>query len=145
MKEMQSAQKEIDRLRYQLAEQQFALLLEYAADLQGVAVLCSCVDADNVELLRQMSDWFRERFTSGVVVLGAVINERPILIAAATPDVVAQGIRADDLVKSVSRIMGGGGGGRPTLAQAGGKDPKRLNDALSAAEKSIRETLAGVP
>jgi alanyl-tRNA synthetase len=93
-------------------------------------------------MMRQMSDWFRERFASGIVVLGGVINERPLLIAAATPDVVAQGFHADALVKTVARVIGGGGGGSPALAQAGGKDPLLLDEALIAAETLIRETLA---
>jgi alanyl-tRNA synthetase len=77
-----------------------------------------------------------------VVVLGAVINDRPVLIASVTPDLVEKGIDASALVKSVAKIVGGGGGGRPTMAQAGGRDASRLDEALQSVPRIVEESIA---
>ena len=78
-----------------------------------------------------------------VIVLGAVINEKPNFVAAVTPDLVERGLKAGTLIKQVARVVGGGGGGRPTLAQAGGRDPHRLDEALSLVPEAVRDLLAG--
>jgi alanyl-tRNA synthetase len=68
---------------------------------------------------------------SGIVVLGAAIEGKPSLIAAVTPDLVAKGYDAGKIIREVARVVGGGGGGKPNLAQAGGKDVTRLGEALA--------------
>ena len=88
-----------------------------------------------------MTDWSRDRLGSGVVVLGTVLGERPALVAAVTPDLVEQGVDAARLVREIARIVGGGGGGKPTMAQAGGRDPGRLDDALHQASRILEEQL----
>jgi alanyl-tRNA synthetase len=95
-----------------------------------------------MEILREMTDWFRDRLVSGVVVLGTVLDGRPALVAAVTSDLVERGVDADKLVRGIAHIVGGGGGGRPTLAQAGGRDPSRLDDALRQAPSMLEEQLA---
>jgi len=77
-----------------------------------------------------------------VVVLGAVIEGKPNFVAAVTDDLVGRGIKAGDLIKQVARIVGGGGGGRPTLAQAGGRDPNRLGEALESVPSAVAGLLA---
>jgi alanyl-tRNA synthetase len=89
-----------------------------------------------------MTDWFRDQLGSGVVVLGTVLGGRPALVAAATSDLVKRGVDAVKLVRGMARIVGGGGGGRPTLAQAGGRDPDKLEDALHKAPDMLKEQLA---
>ncbi len=76
-----------------------------------------------------------------MVVLGTVINEKPSLIAAVTPDLISRGLKAGDLIKRVALVVGGGGGGRPDMAQAGGKDPAKLPEALAQVESYIQENL----
>jgi alanyl-tRNA synthetase len=80
---------------------------------------------------------------SGVVVLGSVFENRPHFVASVTDDLVPRGLDAGKIVKTVARVVGGGGGGKPTLAQAGGKDASRLAEALAmvkgAVEGMIRE------
>jgi alanyl-tRNA synthetase len=139
----QAIRKELDRLKQALARRDFESLMSQVQDLDGVALLATQVKVDQVETLREMADWFREQRPSSAVVLGAVINERPLLIAAVTADLAARGLRADELVKQVARVIGGGGGGRPTLAQAGGRDAKRLDEALSGVPRLVAEKLAG--
>ncbi len=89
-----------------------------------------------------MTDWFRDRLGSGVVLLGTVLDDRPALVAAVTQDLVARGVDASQLVRQVARIVGGGGGGRPALAQAGGRDAGRLDEALRQAASILQEVLS---
>jgi len=140
--ELQVAHKEIARLQEQLARREFEALLGQVQPVAGVSLLSARVTAPNVEVLREMTDWFRDRLGSGVVVLGTVLDERPALVAAVTPDLVKRGVDAARLVRGVARIVGGGGGGRPTLAQAGGRDPSRLDEALRQAPRVLEEQLA---
>jgi alanyl-tRNA synthetase len=104
-------------------------------------VIALQVDAPDATMLREMSDWFRERLGSGVVVLGTVIDDKPLLIASVTEDMTERGLHAGQLVKAVAAVVGGGGGGKPTMAQAGGKDPARLAEALAQVEKLVGETV----
>jgi alanyl-tRNA synthetase len=140
--ELQSARKEIVRLQEQLARREFETLLQNVQSVDGVSLLSARVAAPSIEVLREMTDWFRDRLGSGVVVLGAVLGERPALVAAVTPDLVERGVNAATLIRDVARIVGGGGGGKPTLAQAGGRDAGRLDDALSQAPRMLGEQLA---
>ena len=82
-----------------------------------------------------MADRFRQRYPSGVAVLASILDGQPpsvVVIAAVTEDLVKRGLHAGELVKYVVTPLGGGGGGRPTLAQAGGKDASKLNEALAS-------------
>jgi alanyl-tRNA synthetase len=94
-----------------------------------------------MDVLREMTDWFRDRLESGVVALGTVLGERPALVVAVTPDLVARGVDAAKLVRGMAQIVGGGGGGKPALAQAGGRDPNRLDEALGQAPRMLEEML----
>jgi len=79
-----------------------------------------------------MTDRFRQRYLSGVAVLATVSDGRPFLVAAVSEDLVKRGLHAGELVKFVAQPLGGSGGGRPTLAQAGGKEAAPLEQALAA-------------
>ncbi|HIE56955.1 MAG TPA: alanine--tRNA ligase, partial [Anaerolineales bacterium] len=139
--ELQSARKEIERLQEQLARREFEGLLEQVQSVAGASLLSARVTAPSMEVLREMTDWFRDRLGSGIVVLGTVLGERPALVAAATPDLVKRGADAAKLVRGIARIVGGGGGGKPTLAQAGGRDASRLDEALRQAPRMLEEML----
>jgi alanyl-tRNA synthetase len=140
--ELQSARKEITRLQEQLSRREFEAMLDQVQSVTGVSLLSARVTAPSMEMLREMTDWFRDRLGSGVVVLGTVLGGRPALVAAVTPDLVDRGVDAGRLVRGIARIVGGGGGGRPTLAQAGGRDPSRLDDALRQAPRMLEEMIA---
>ncbi len=118
-------------------------LADEAEQLDGVQILIARVEADSAEALRGMADRLRELMDSAFVTLGAVIGDRPQLLALATDDVVERGLRADEVVKAAAAVVGGGGGGRPGLAQAGGRDASRLGEALEAARRLARERLGG--
>jgi alanyl-tRNA synthetase len=78
-----------------------------------------------------------------VIVLGAIFDEKPSFVAAITPDLVEKGLQAGTVVKRVARVVGGGGGGRPTLAQAGGRDPRRLDEALALVPQVVANLMEG--
>jgi alanyl-tRNA synthetase len=140
--EVRSHQKEAARLRREIARRDFEGLLSQVEDVKGVKVLAAQVDADTMETLREMSDWFRDRLGSGVIVLGAAMDGRPGFVTAVTPDLVERGLHAGQLVKAVAQVVGGGGGGKPTLAQAGGKDVSKVGDALQIVPGLVAEQLS---
>ena len=91
-----------------------------------------------------MGDYLRDKLGSGVVVLGSVINDRPMLVAMVTSDLIeAKGLNAVDIARGAAKAVGGGGGGRPEVAQAGGRDASKLDDALALAPGLVRETMSG--
>jgi alanyl-tRNA synthetase len=141
--ELQAAQKEIARLQQKQARQEFETLAERVQSVAGVPLLSARVSASSMDVLREMSDWFRERLGSGVVVLGAVVGKRPAIVAAVTRDLVERGIDARKLIKPLAGRVGGGGGGKPALAQAGGRDAGRLEEALEAAPGVLEKLVAG--
>jgi alanyl-tRNA synthetase len=139
--DLDNAQKEIDRLHQRLARQEFESLLEQVETVQGTSMIAARVEVAGVDELREMTDWFRDRIPSGVFVLGTVMDGRPILVASVTSDVVERGADAGELARRMGQVMGGGGGGRPTMAQAGGSDPSKINEALEKASAILREQL----
>ncbi|GAB4533939.1 MAG: alanine--tRNA ligase [Anaerolineae bacterium] len=141
MGEFQKLEKKVEKLQRELARQDFEGLLNRVQEVDGVKVLSAQVEAANVATLREMSDWFRDRLGSGVIVLGAVLSGKPNFIAAVTPDLVERGLHAGNLVKAIAQEVGGGGGGKPTMAQAGGRDPSRIVEALSHVPGLVEQSL----
>jgi alanyl-tRNA synthetase len=103
-------------------------------------VLIAKVDADSPKVLREMNDQFRERLKSGVIVLGAIKEEKVFLLVGVTPDLTER-VHAGRLIGEIAKEVGGSGGGRPDMAQAGGTRPEKLEDALKLAGKFIQERL----
>ena len=136
-------QQEIEQLQGKLARQESQSLLDKVQRVDGLAVLAQRVQAENVDTLRQMIDWLRDKLGSSVIVLGAVIDDKPMLIAAATEDAVQRGIHAGNLVRDAAKIVGGSGGGRPNMAQAGGRDVEKLTDALGIVPGWVERNLKG--
>lgn len=133
--------KELDNLRAQGAQAEFSKKMQNVLQVAGVPVLSAIIPNADADALRSLTDQFRQQHPSGVVVLGTVNQGKPMLIAAVTPDLIARGIKAGDLIKRVAAVVGGGGGGRPDMAQAGGKDPDKLSEALDQVAVYIRENL----
>lgn len=133
--------KELDHLRAQGAQAEFSKKLQNVLQIAGVPVLSAIIPNADADALRGLTDQFRQQNPSGVVVLGTVSQGKPMLIAAVTPDLIARGIKAGDLIKRVAAVVGGGGGGRPDMAQAGGKDPDKLSEALDQVAVYVRENL----
>jgi alanyl-tRNA synthetase len=141
LEDNRSLNREVSRLHQTQARIEFEKLLQQMQEVNGVPLMVSQVRVPDMDGLREMADWFRDRVTSGVAVLGAVVNGKVLLVVAVTDDLVSSGIKAGDLIGNVAKIVGGGGGGRPTLAQAGGKDPDKLPEALSAVPEILTRNL----
>ena len=99
------------------------------------------IPASNVDAMRRTGDHMRDRLGSGVVVLGSVVGERPVIIVMATSDIAGKQVHAGNIAKGISATIGGGGGGRPDSAQAGARDPSRIDEALQNA-RSIVESVS---
>ena len=146
---VQRIQDENDDLRRQLAtlERQNSLqaaeiLLDSKQDINGVSVLSARTEASNSDSMREISDWLRDKMGSGIVVLGAVINDRPTISVGITRDLVDGGADARDYARDLGRIIGGGGGGRPDMAQAGGRNADKLDEAIAGAADIVRQKTA---
>ncbi len=139
--ELDTTRKLVSSLRRELATRQFNELLEQPDLVSSIPVVTALIPASNVDTLRQMTDLFRQRFSSGVAVLATVIDGKPMLIAAVTDDLVKRGLHAGNLIKHIAQQLGGSGGGKSTLAQAGGKDAEQVDNALALVPEWIRNNL----
>jgi alanyl-tRNA synthetase len=138
--ELSTSKKQIVQLQRDLARYRFEQLMTHLKEANGVPTLVGQVSDVPLDTLREMSDWFRGKVKSGVMVLGSIVDDKPQLVVAVTDDLTKKGLHAGDIVKKLAAIVGGGGGGRPTMAQAGGKEGDKLPSALEAASKLIADT-----
>jgi alanyl-tRNA synthetase len=128
--ELKKRTAELVEARAQLAEGQIDQLLEQRQMAGQVSYVVGQVEVTNVDALRTLAERLQERLKSGIIVLGAVINDHPNLAITVTPDLVKQGYHAGKLARKLAEIIGGGGGGKPNMAQAGGRDAQKLPEAL---------------
>jgi alanyl-tRNA synthetase len=136
-------EKELKQLRMRLASgggAAGAQPSDEAIDVDGIKLLTRRVDDISGGDLRNLADTFRDKLKSGVVVLGSVTDSKVTLLTAVTKDLV-QRIPANSLIAKLAPIVGGKGGGKPDLAQAGGKDADKLDQALGSAPAAVRELL----
>jgi len=135
-------EKEVAQLKDRLASGQGRDLAADAAEVAGVKFVATKVEGADAPALRNAVDQLKNKLGSAIVVLGSVDAEgKVLLIAGVTPDLTAK-VKAGDLVNHVARQVGGKGGGRPDLAQAGGTEPSRLDEALAGVADWLRERLA---
>jgi alanyl-tRNA synthetase len=142
LEELDRARKQISLLRHDMTADEFNNLLEDVPLVAGIPVLIARLPEADADTLRGMTDRYRQKYPSSVSLLASISAGRPVLIATVTEDLAARGLHAGELVKFAAQPLGGSGGGRPTLAQAGGKDPKRLDEALSKAQEWVEKNLA---
>ncbi len=124
-------------LERELAKLRSEALLGQVEERNGIKVLVARVPSSRIEILREMADFIRDKLKSVILVLGTVSEGRPIFLAAVTPDLVSRGYDAGKIVGEVAKVVGGGGGGKPNLAQAGGKHKEKLDEALRLAKNLI--------
>jgi alanyl-tRNA synthetase len=118
-------------------------LLAAAEDVGGIKVVTAVsATGGDAKALLALSGRVAQKLGDAAVVLGAAAGDRVQLVAQVTPSAVERGVKAGDVVRVAAEVVGGGGGGRDTMAQAGGKDPERLEEALATARKRIAEALA---
>jgi alanyl-tRNA synthetase len=129
--ELKQTQRELEALRGAQARGSLDQLLGNIQRQNGVQYLSARVEAPDAAALREMGDWLRDKIGSGVIVLGAPLGEKVQLLAMVTPDLAGKPYHAGNLVKALAPLVGGSGGGRPDMAQAGGREPARLDEALA--------------
>jgi alanyl-tRNA synthetase len=138
MAQQREMERQLQHLRVQIAGAQSGDLLSAAFTAKdGFKVVVAAVEGADQKRLVEMSDALREKLGSGVVVLAGRDDGKVSLLAAVTRDLAAK-VHAGKLIGQIAPIVGGRGGGRPEMAQAGGKDPSKIDDALEAARALFR-------
>ncbi len=138
-KDMKEQQRQIESLRAKLSQLEATSILDDVQEVNGINVLAKKVDVSDMNQLRQMVDEMKQKLESGIILLAAVNNDKVQLASGVTKDLVTKGYHAGNLIKETAKICGGGGGGRPDMAQAGGKDATKLSEALAYVEKYAQE------
>ncbi len=139
--QLDEAHKQIDGLEQKLSIVSAESLLPKVQEVNGVKVLAAETAASSTDLLRGTGDWLKDKLGTGVVVVGAIIKGNPMLVAMVTPDLIARGLNASNIAKETAKTIGGGGGGRPGSAQAGGKYADKLTEALTLVPDIISQHL----
>lgn len=132
---------ELASLKSKLAHGEVDTLLSGSQEINGVRVVIGEVSINDIDGLRTIADMVRDRLQCGVVTLGSIHADKVNFVAMATKEAVARGVHAGNIVKDVSKITGGGGGGRPDMAQAGGRQPEKITDALQFALEVIKNQI----
>ncbi|MGD6795726.1 alanine--tRNA ligase [Metabacillus indicus] len=136
--EVRSLQRENESLTAKLGNVEAGSLLSQAVEIDGVTLLASKVNAKDMNSLRSMVDELKQKLGSAVVILGAAHDGKVSLAAGVTGDLVKKGYHSGKLIKEVAARCGGSGGGRPDMAQAGGKEPEKLESALEYASEWMK-------
>ncbi|MHB8125132.1 MAG: alanine--tRNA ligase [Desulfitobacteriaceae bacterium] len=140
LSQVKDYEREIQQLSAKLARSEAESLMEQVQEVNGVRVLAVQVQVGDMDALRQMADLLRNKLKTGVLVLGAVSEGKVNWVTAVTP-VGLSGLHAGQIIKEVAKITGGGGGGRADMAQAGGKEPAKLGEALDQVPIIVRRML----
>lgn len=138
MGELKQLQRENESLSAKLGNIEASNLTDKAVEVNGVKVLSAKIIGTDMNNLRNMADDLKQKLGSAIIVLGSVQEDKVNLIAAVTPDLIEKGYHAGKVIKEVATRCGGGGGGRPDMAQAGGKDPNKLDQALQFVEEWVK-------
>ncbi len=135
--DVKALEKEIKEMKKAQSGDSASEAIKAAKEFGGFKVVAASVDCDDAAALRDMADSIKDKIQSGVVFLAGNSGEKVLFVAMATPDAVKAGIHAGNIIKEAAKVCGGGGGGRPDMAQAGGKDASKINDAIVKAEEVI--------
>ena len=139
--EVKSLQSENESLKSKLAQGSLGDVMNQVVEIKGVKLLAAKVEGVDMNGLRDLGDQLKEKLGEGVVVLAAVNGGKVNLLAMATDAAQKAGAHAGNLIKGVAAIAGGGGGGRPNMAQAGGKNPEKAQEAIDAAAGILEQQI----
>ncbi|MBX5484558.1 MAG: alanine--tRNA ligase [Myxococcaceae bacterium] len=142
---IEAQQKRIKELERKLEEVQLKArsasskdAMEQVREVNGIKVLTTRVDPADPKIFRGLADQFRDKLKSGVVAIGGEKDGKALILVAATKDLVERGVKAGDLVRELAGVVGGSGGGKPDMAQAGGPDTAKIGDALAKVDELVR-------
>ncbi|MFB6262658.1 MAG: alanine--tRNA ligase-related protein, partial [Bradymonadaceae bacterium] len=146
VEEKSDLERRADRLAQKLAALETSNLADSAEEVAGVPLVASTVDVETRDELRTYADRLRNELESGVGLLAAEVDHSAALVCLVTDDLVEEpGLNAGSIVSDAAQLVGGGGGGRPTMAQAGGPDANRLSKVIDAAPKLVAKALGEEP
>ena len=135
--EIKALQSENEKLKNQMAKDAVGNVMDQVVEINGVKLLAVALKDTGMNELRNLGDQFKEKLGNGVVVIASAADGKVNLMATATDEAIKAGAHAGNLIKGIAALVGGGGGGRPNMAQAGGKNP----DGIQAALKKVAEVL----
>jgi alanyl-tRNA synthetase len=140
IEQRRALERQIDQLKTKVAQSQSTGLEQQARDIKGARVLAARLDGFDRTQMRQLADSLRNKWKSAVIVLAAAEDSNVAIISAVTKDLTSK-VHAGKLAGAVAQAVGGKGGGRPDMAEAGGKDPSKLADALANVYASVESML----
>ncbi|MDD4370119.1 MAG: alanine--tRNA ligase [Anaerostipes sp.] len=141
MAEVKSLQSENESLKSKLAKDALGDVMDQVIEVAGVKLLAAKVADVDMNGLRDLGDSLKEKLGEGVVVLASSLGGKVFLVAMATDGAMKAGAHAGNLIKEIASLVGGGGGGRPNMAQAGGKNPEGIDDAIANVSEALKEQL----
>ena len=139
LSEIKSLQSEVEALKSKLAKDALGDVMNQITEVKGIKLLATAVEDVDMNGLRDLGDQLKEKLGEGVVVIASSANGKVNLIAMVTDGAMEKGAHAGNLIKGIAALVGGGGGGRPNMAQAGGKKPAGIPDAIH----KVQEVLEG--
>ena len=139
MEEIKALHSENEKLKSKLAKEAMGDVMDQVQEVKGVKVLAVRADGVDMNGLRNLGDQLKEKLGEGVVVIASVLDSKVNLMAAVTDEAQKKGAHAGNLIKAIAGLVGGGGGGRPNMAQAGGKNPEGVADALAKVAEVVSE------
>ena len=137
MAEMKALQSENESLKSKAAKDALGDVMDQVQEVKGIKLLASKVAGVDMNGLRELGDQLKEKLGEGVVVLISDIDGKVNMVAMATDGAMKQGAHAGNLIKGIASLVGGGGGGRPNMAQAGGKNPAGIDSAIAECVKVL--------
>ena len=143
MAENKALHGEVESLKSKMAQEAAGNVLDQVKEIKGIKLLAAQIEGVDMNGLRDLGDQFKEKLGEGVVVLASGNEGKVNLMATATDGALKKGVHAGNLVKAIAGCVGGGGGGRPNMAQAGGKNPAGIPEALAKAEEALAEQIKG--
>ncbi|NLT21372.1 MAG: alanine--tRNA ligase, partial [Syntrophomonadaceae bacterium] len=140
-KNLREKDKEIETLKSKASQATSEDIISQAVTVGDVKTLIAVVSSPDTNTLRQNAEMLRDKLGSSVVLLGAVIGDRVAFVCFVSKELVPRGLHAGNIVALAAKVTGGGGGGRPDMAQAGGKEVDKLEMAMEEARKMVEKTL----
>ena len=139
--EIKALQSENEKLKNQMAKDAVGNVMDQVVEINGVKLLAVALKDTGMNELRNLGDQFKEKLGNGVVVIASAADGKVNLMATATDEAIKAGAHAGNLIKGIAALVGGGGGGRPNMAQAGGKNPDGIQASLKKAAEVLKEQL----
>ena len=141
LEELRALHSENEKLKARLAKDSLGDVMDRVKEVNGVKVLAAKVSDADMNGLRNLGDQLKDKLGEGVIVLASVLDGKVSLMATATDGAQKKGAHAGNLIKAIASLVGGGGGGRPNMAQAGGKNPNGVDAALEKVYEAAAEQI----